>query len=241
MYISLGHRVNAGYLATYERKVLNWLCKRVPQRIIPDHLTALGILGAFITFAGYVCSRFDPAFFWLASFGLLVHWFGDSLDGSLARYRGRERARYGYFLDCMTDAFCCLVIMFGLGLSPYVSMDAALFSLVGYYMLCMYVFLNHHLNGIHRLSFVGCSPTEMRLSLIVANTWMFFYGQYEVGIFGAHVSIYNVAFVLSGLVSIVLFVRLTMKGIEDLGAREGAERVETSKADVTKSAAAVLR
>ncbi len=119
MESSLGRRSNNGYLAAREAQVLEWLCARMPAFVVPDHLTVLALAGAFITFCGFAASGYNPGFLWLASLGLVINWFGDSLDGSLARYpRPGAGRRYGYFLDCMSDAFCCLMIMIGLGLSP---------------------------------------------------------------------------------------------------------------------------
>jgi archaetidylinositol phosphate synthase len=215
MYLPLGQRLHTSFLAKWEARVLAWLCAHCPSRIVPDHMTALGLAGAFVAFCGYVATRYNPAFLWLASFGLVLHWFGDSLDGSLARYRGKERPRYGYFLDCMTDVFCCLIIMAGLGLSPFVRMDAALFTAVGYYMICIYVFLHHHVTGVHKLSFSGLGPTEMRLALIAMNVWMFVQGAVQFRIAGQGFSIYDLALIGNGLVSVAVFVRLLiMKSAE---------------------------
>ena len=93
---------------------------------------------------------------WVASLGFVVHWLGDSLDGSLARYRRCERPLYGYFLDHTVDAICNFLVMAGLGFSPWVRMDTALFTLIGYYLLCMYVFINNQVSGdlpalVHRV------------------------------------------------------------------------------------------
>jgi archaetidylinositol phosphate synthase len=229
-----GKRAQSNFLAEQERLVLNYLCVRLPLWIVPDHLTALGFFGAFISFCGYVCSRYDLSFLWLASLGLTLHWLGDSLDGSLARHRHCERMKYGYFLDCMTDAFCCLIIMVGLGLSPFVRMDAALFALVGYYLLCIYVFLSHHLNGIHKLSFLGCGPTEMRLGLIGLNIWMFAQGQIGVTVAGNFVSAYDFILILNGVISIIAFLFEMMDGIDQLRDQEIATQTEAENPLVRK-------
>ncbi|MEJ0052100.1 MAG: CDP-alcohol phosphatidyltransferase family protein [Methylovirgula sp.] len=222
MESSLGRRSNTGYLAAREAQVLTWLCARMPAFVVPDHLTVVALAGAFITFCGFAASGYNPGFLWVAGLGLVTNWFGDSLDGSLARYRGQARARYGYFLDCMSDAFCCLMIMIGLGLSPYVHMEAALFSLAGYFMLCIFVFLNHHVNGVHKLSFLGCGPTETRLSLIALTGLMLIYGPSHLLVFGHALSIYDLALIANGLLSIGVFLSLMMKGIEQLSVQDPA-------------------
>ncbi len=94
----------------------------------------------------------------------------------VARFRGIERPIYGYFVDHTVDALGNLIIMIGFGLTLYIRMDVSLFALLGYFLLCMYVFINNHLSGVFQLSFVGMGPTELRLCLVALNTWMFFGG-----------------------------------------------------------------
>ncbi|MEJ0095257.1 MAG: CDP-alcohol phosphatidyltransferase family protein [Methylocella sp.] len=183
----------------------------MPRAVTPDRLTAIGVLGAAIVLAGYVGSRFDPVFFWLATFGFLVHWFGDSLDGSLARFRRAERPRYGYFLDHSVDALCNLLILVGLGFSAYMRLDVALFVLIGYFMLCMYVFLYNHVSGSFQLSFLALGPTELRVGLILINFWMFMSGPSKISIFGQNFSAYDLVFCLVGLIFVSLFVINTVK------------------------------
>ncbi len=178
----------------------------MPRAVTPDRLTGLGVVGAGIVFTGYVASRFELSFLWLATFGLIVHWFGDSLDGSLARYRRVERPRYGYFLDHSVDAICNLLIMVGVGLSPFVRLDAALFALLGYFMLCMYVFLHNHVSGKFQLSFLALGPTELRLALIGMNCWMYSEGGAKVMIGGAVLSPYDLVLCGAGLVFVCLFI-----------------------------------
>jgi len=198
-------RVQTNIAARGERAILNWLCARMPVSVTPDRLTALGAGGAAIVFAGYVGSRFDPAFFWLATLGSFIHWFGDSLDGSLARYRGIERPRYGYFLDHTVDALCNLVILFGLGLSAYMRLDVALFVLVGYFLLCMYVFLYNHVSASFQLSFLALGPTELRIGLILINFWMYMSGPSKMVILGQTFSTYDLVFCLVGAIFVSLF------------------------------------
>jgi phosphatidylglycerophosphate synthase len=148
----------------------------MPNAVTSDPLTAVGVAGAVIVLAGYIGSRFDPAFFWLATVGFLVNWFGDSLDGSLARFRGVESPRYGYFLDHSADAVSILLILVGLGFSAYLRLDVALFVLVSYFLMCIYVFLYNHVSGTFRISFAALGPTELRIGLIIMNLWMFVSG-----------------------------------------------------------------
>lgn len=211
-------RVQRNMVARHERRVLDGLCRSLPSRVQPDHLTILGVVGAVVTFIGYVGSRFAPDFLWIASLGLIVHWFGDSLDGSLARHRRIERPSYGYFLDHTVDAISNLIIMLGVGLSLYVRMDVALFALVGYYLLCIYVFINNHLNGVLQLSFCGWGPTELRLGLVGINAGMYFAGDVGIKVGSGSVSIYDGALLVAGSIFVVIFVIRMLAGIRDLRA-----------------------
>jgi len=197
----------------------------MPRAATPDRLTGIGVVGAVVVFAGYVASHFDPSFLWLSTFGLVAHWFGDSLDGSLARYRRVERPRYGYFLDHSVDAVCNLLIMVGIGLSPFVRLDVALFALLGYFMLCMYVFLRNHVSGSFQLSFLGLGPTELRLGLIGVNCWMYAEGGSTILLGGVVVSSYDMVVGGAGAVFVGLFIVNTLKMASRL-------RLEESRPDL---------
>jgi archaetidylinositol phosphate synthase len=201
----LAIRVKDNILAQAERDLLDWLCARTPDAITPDRLTGFGAAGAAVVFLGYAATPFHPAFFWLATLGLLMHWFGDSLDGSLARYRRIERPRYGHFLDFSVDVISSLMIMLGVGLSAYVRLDVALFALVGYYMLWLFVLLNCQVSRNLQLSFLAAGPTEFRLVLIGLNCWMYFGGNLKMPIGSAEFSPYELAFCGMGIVSMGLF------------------------------------
>lgn len=209
-------RVQGNIVARRERQLLDWLCRRLPGFVTPDGLTALSVLGAMLAMAGYIASRGDPGFLWLASFGLVLNWFGDSLDGSLARHRQIERPIYGYFLDHTVDAICNFMIMAGLGFTDDVSMAAALYALVGYFLLCMYVFINNHLSGIFQLSFLWGGPTELRFMIVCLNTGMFFAPHAGFTLDGSFISIYEALVALAGTVFTLIFVYRVALGIREL-------------------------
>src|SRR5688572_11914557 len=102
-------RIQGNLLAVQERRLLTWICQRLPAWVTPDQLTVLALLGAVAVFAGYAGSNFDRNWLWLPVAGYIVHWFGDSLDGSLARFRAIERPRYGYFVDHSADVLGALL------------------------------------------------------------------------------------------------------------------------------------
>ena len=169
-------RVNDILLGPLERPALQWLSAHMPAWVTPDICTAIGILGALVTSIGYILSNTDRNYFWLASFGFLVNWLGDSLDGTLARYRHIERPKYGFYIDHTTDTFSQAVIFLGLGLSPYISFNVACMALISYYMLAILVYVRTCVVGEFKISFGKLGPTEIRVIAILLNTAMYFIG-----------------------------------------------------------------
>lgn len=170
-------RIQENILARSERRLLTWLCARMPQWVFPDLLSIAGMVGAVMIFGGYLASNDARDWLWLCIAGYVVHWFGDSLDGSLARFRKIERPRYGYFLDHSFDGLATTLIVSGVGLSPYVAMEPALLALVGYLLLSIHAFLSVRVFGELRLSYLNLGPTEVRLILIVLTLVMYFVGR----------------------------------------------------------------
>jgi archaetidylinositol phosphate synthase len=162
-------RVNDAITSRFERVLLTWLCGRLPRWVTSDMLTALGVLGAAISFAGYWLSGRGAAYLWLACAGLVLNWFGDSLDGSLARLRRAERPQYGFFLDHMSDTLAMGLIALGVGLSPYASFASGMAVLLGYYVMVILTMTTSQATGVFRISFNGLGPTEIRLFIIVCT------------------------------------------------------------------------
>jgi archaetidylinositol phosphate synthase len=200
-------RIQTNILAERERALLIRLCQRMPDWITPDRLTAIGSVGAAIASLGYIASNLRPEFLFVSSLGVLINWFGDSLDGSLARYRNIERPKYGFFVDHSTDAINDLIFALGLGLSPYVSMDAALFLLCSYYLLNIHVLLLSQVNRQLTLNYVHVGPTELRLLVISFNLFIYFVGPVQFFLTGVKISVYSlmVSFEATAFVAVVLF------------------------------------
>ncbi len=156
-------------LAEPERRLLRWIAARLPSRVTSNHLTGLGVLGSVGTGVAYALSGFDSAWLWVASAMLAVNWFGDSLDGTLARVRKAERPRYGYYLDHIVDAFSTAAIGIGIGLSPFVSFPLAMGLVVLYLTLSINVYLESQVFGVFKLSYGIIGPTEARIILVLAN------------------------------------------------------------------------
>ncbi|MCL4559202.1 MAG: CDP-alcohol phosphatidyltransferase family protein [Chloroflexi bacterium] len=194
-------RVNNILLGPLERPALLWLAAHMPAWVTPDGLTGVGFVASITIFFGYYLTNIDKNFLWLASFGFILNWFGDSLDGTLARLRKIERPRYGFFVDHTIDAFSEVLIFLGIGLSPYVDFKIACVALIAYMLLSILVFISTYVNGVFRISYLNLGPTEMRLIAVIANTVVFFIGNpiMQLPIFGV-VTFYNfVALALSAL------------------------------------------
>jgi len=211
-------RVQKNLLAASERKLLTWLCARMPAWVTPDRLTASGIVGAAAVFAGYVASEADRDWLWLAVGGYLLHWFGDSMDGSLARYRRIERPSFGYFIDHSCDGIATVLILLGLGLSPFIRLDVALICLVGYLLLMVHTFLSVRVLGELKLSHVGGGPTELRIVLIVLTLLMFGLGS-GPGLFPI-ASGFDIFVGGVGILFILLFVVQTVRTAQRIVAQE---------------------
>jgi phosphatidylglycerophosphate synthase len=202
-------RIQQNFLAKSERRLLDWLCARLPVWLTPDMLTATGLAGALAVFAGYCLSTVDERWLWLAIGGLVLNWFGDSLDGSVARFRQIERPSFGYFIDHSCDGLSTLLILAGMGLSPYLRLDVAMFCLAGYLLLSIHAFLSARVLGELKLSHVGAGPTELRLLLIVLNLTMWALGQ-QTNWFPS-VSGFDVVAGGVGLALIILFIIQTIR------------------------------
>ena len=140
-------------LARAEGRALEWIARRLPARVMPDHMTALGVLAAFGIAGAYLLSNGDKAWLWAASALLVVHWLGDSLDGTLARVRRIERPKYGYYLDHLVDALATAVIGLGLGLSPWMLLSVGLVIVIAYLVLSINTYLETHAFGVFTLGY----------------------------------------------------------------------------------------
>ena len=160
-------------LARHEERVLCWLAARLPARVQPDHLTALGVASAAGIAAAYVLANDSAGWLLAASVLLVVHWFGDSLDGTLARVRGIERPTYGYYLDHLVDALATILIGVGLGLSPHMLLATGLAIVVAYLALSINTYLETHAFGVFTLGYGRFGPTEGRIALVAVNLLLF--------------------------------------------------------------------
>ncbi len=206
-------RVQQSWVAAAEKRALLWLAVRTPDRIGPDHLTALGLTaqiaaGLFYAFAAW--NRYALLGV-IACLGL--NWLGDSLDGTLARVRQRQRPRYGFYVDHMVDSFGALALMGGLALSGYMHPWIAIGLLVAFLMLSIQSYLAAHALGEFRISFWRFGPTELRILLAVGNLALFW--KPVVHLFGGRFRLFDVGGVIGltgmGLMVVIFTLQNTMR------------------------------
>jgi archaetidylinositol phosphate synthase len=169
----LATRIQESLLTRLEKRTLIWLATRMPDKVNSDHLTGLALVAMIGAGASYWLSSITPVGLALATLCLAVNWFGDSLDGTLARVRLQQRPRYGYYVDHVVDAVGVLALFGGLALSHYMSPAVAAALVVAYFLLCLEVYLAAHATGRFQMSFFGFGPTELRILLAVGNIALF--------------------------------------------------------------------
>jgi archaetidylinositol phosphate synthase len=164
-----GRRELSGLTSGVEKRVLVFLAERMPARVNADHLTALGFLAMVVAGAAYAAVRIDLRFLYLVNACLFLNWFGDSLDGTLARVRQKLRPRYGFYVDHMVDALGVLCVLLGLAASGLMHPALAVALLVAYYLLSIHIFLATHTQGVFKISYGVVGGTELRLILAALN------------------------------------------------------------------------
>lgn len=162
-------RLQQSLTAAAEKKALLWMAERTPTWISSDHLTLLGFGAQLLAGAAYALAGWNKQFLWLATFFIAVNWLGDSLDGTLARFRNQQRPRYGFYVDHMADTFGSVFLMGGLSLSGYLHWQVAVGMLVGFLVLSIESYLTTYTIGKFRMSYGLFGPTEIRVLLMVGN------------------------------------------------------------------------
>lgn len=158
-------RQHGSLLAPIEKKALIALAHRMPSWVNSDHLTLLGLLGMALAGGFYYYARWNSLALIGAIVSLGINWFGDSLDGTLARVRDQQRPRYGFYVDHMVDSFGAIFLIGGLGLSGYMTGSFALALIIAYFLLAIEIYLAAYTIGVFRLSFGVWGPTELRIVL----------------------------------------------------------------------------
>jgi archaetidylinositol phosphate synthase len=166
-------RQQGSLLAPLEKKILIDLARRMPRWVNSDHLTLLGFLGMILSGLCYYFAKWNPVALVGAVVCLGINWFGDSLDGTLARVRDQQRPRYGFYVDHIADSAGVIVLLGGLGLSGYMTSALAMALIIAYLLLSIELFLATYAVGLFRLSFGIWGPTELRVVLAIGTFVMF--------------------------------------------------------------------
>jgi phosphatidylglycerophosphate synthase len=190
-------RQQTSVLAPLERVALRAFARRMPAWVNSDHLSILGFVAMFLAGVFYAASGQNPLFLHLVNVCIFLNWFGDSLDGTLARYRDRQRPRYGFYVDHIIDTFGTMFIIFGLALSGFMTERVAAAVLVVFLMLAINSYLAAYVLGVFKISHWKLGPTEIRLVLMIGN--IFLIRSPITRIFGREYLLYDVG----GIVSIV--------------------------------------
>jgi archaetidylinositol phosphate synthase len=162
-------RVMNGLTAQVEKRALLWMAQRLPGAIHSDHLTGLAALALLAAAGCYVWSRDWPPALHLVNLCLLINWFGDSLDGTVARVRNQQRPRYGFYVDHVLDCGGIALLVLGMAGSGLMSLTMALAFLVAYFLVSLEAYLATYCLASFRMSFLGFGPTELRILLAIGN------------------------------------------------------------------------
>ncbi len=212
-------RVIGGFLGSLEKPLLLYLARVMPGWASSDLLSVIGFAGALMTGLGYILTNQNIEFVWLASLGLVVNWFGDSLDGTVARYRGLERPQYGFFVDHMTDVASEIVVALALGMTPFMHFDVACIILIAYLSFAVFTFTKAIVSGVFRISFGGVSPTEVRVGLIVCNTALLWYRPQPVVVLWEPLTAIDLVVLAVSVIGIVSLVVLSVREARRIAGR----------------------
>jgi archaetidylinositol phosphate synthase len=166
-------REHRSILAAAEKRLLIFIAERLPRSINSDHLTTLALGAMALAGSAFAAARWDRRALWLVVVALALNWFGDSLDGTLARVRRTERPRYGFYVDHVLDIAGTTLLFAGLACSPFMTPVVALALLVAYLLVAGEVFLATAVRGVFRMSVGGIGPTELRIVLAAGTLALF--------------------------------------------------------------------
>lgn len=215
-------RIQTSILNGVEKKALTFLADRQPRWMTSNILTGIGTFGAIVISLGYILSQININYLWLSSLGFVINWYGDSLDGTLARVRNKQRPIFGYYIDHTVDIINELLIFLGLGLSGLICFDLSLFILIVYMMLTLNVSINAHLKKEFKLTYAKLGPTEFRVLAIIFNTVCIYCptlsdSVMEISVFGKDIvlGLLDIAGVFVLLVLIIMYIVTVLNDIKD--------------------------
>ena len=211
-------RINQSITASVEKRVLLWLAARVPDWVSSDHLTALGFAAQIAAGACYALSRFDRRALLLVVPCLALNWLGDSLDGTLARFRRQQRPRYGFYVDHMVDIFGATALMAGLGCSGLLHWSVAAAMLVAFLLLSGESYLATYTLARFQLSQGLFGPTEIRILLAIGNLALL-RNPYAI-VFGHRFLLFDLAGAIASFVMLVMVIATSARHTAELYGQE---------------------
>jgi len=207
--------INTAITGKAEEKAKKWICPRIPQWINSDHLTILGYIGILITSIGMILGFVNRLYVTLVPLGLLINWFGDSFDGSIARYRNKGRPKYGYYIDKIVDSVAVITLALGFGLSGFIKIEISLLFACIYLALMSHVDLVVHVQGESRNAFGLFGPTEIRIIGVFFSIYIFFSKVIYFNIWGNLWTQFDLGMLILILImAMILIVSIIKKGIE---------------------------
>jgi archaetidylinositol phosphate synthase len=204
-------RAHTSILAAAEKRILIWTAARLPAWVNSDHLTALGFASLLLAGASYWYARLNEWALLLVIPFLALNWFGDSLDGTLARVRNRQRPRYGFYVDHILDALGMSFLMAGMALSGYLSPLVAGIFLIFYLLLSIEIYLATYTIGTFHLSYWKFGPTELRILLVIGNLFAL-HNPYAI-IAGRNFLLFDLGFAVGAVALAAILVQATVKHI----------------------------
>jgi archaetidylinositol phosphate synthase len=208
-------RIHGSITAQAEKRLLVWIAQRLPAAINSDHLTLLGLLSLVAAGLSYWYARIEPIGLLLVILFLAVNWFGDSLDGTLARVRHHQRPRYGFYVDHICDAFGTLFLVGGMALSGHMSQAVAAALLISYFLLSIEVYLATYTLGDFKISYVGVGPTELRI-IIASGNLALFYGDGRVAVGERSILLFDIGGGVAAVGLLAVLVLTTIRHIREL-------------------------
>lgn len=209
------NRVQTSLLNAAEKKLLVKLANHQPKWVTSDFLTYFGVVAAVAYAAFCWLANINVNYLWGAAGCLVLNWYGDSLDGTLARVRNTQRPKYGFFIDHSLDALTTCLFCIGLGLAPVMRLDISLFILAGYLCMSIYTYLSTIILDSFRLTYANMGPTEARLIIIavfilyIFNPWP----ETHVAMFGEEWTVYDC---VGAIVAVIIFLIYITSMAKDL-------------------------
>jgi len=199
-------REYGGILAEPERKALLWLAHRTPRWVNSDHLTLLGLASMLLAGVSFWAADGNRLALLAVVLFLALNWFGDSLDGTLARYRHQQRPKYGYYVDHVIDLIGTTALLVGLSLSGYMSPLIALGLLGAFLLVEAEVYLATHVRQVFQLGMFGFGPTELRIVLATGALYLLHNPWVHVGVYGPYL-LFDVGGVtaIAGMLAVMLY------------------------------------